>query len=145
MPAAFMNFFHVSDVQTIELPRIGRADGELVIAEGSAGVPFAIARVFTLRAPLGARRGEHAHRHCSQLLVCVHGSVDVMSDDSRDRRTLTLDQTNVGLLVPPTIWNLITFREANSVLMVICDLPYREDDYIREYSDYLKFRKAEAS
>jgi hypothetical protein len=145
MPAAVMKFFNVSDVQTIELPRIGRADGELVIAEGSAGVPFAIARVFTLRAPLGAERGVHAHRHCTQLLVCVHGSVDIMSDDSRNRRTFTLDQTHVGLLVPPTIWNLITFREANSILMVICDLPYREDDYIREYSDYLEFRKAGAS
>jgi hypothetical protein len=145
MLATPMNFSHVSDVRTIELPRFARADGELVIAEGSATVPFAIARVFTLRAPLGARLGEHAHRRCTQLMVCVHGAVDVMSDDSRDRRTFTLAQSNVGLLVPPTIWNLITFREANSVLMVICDRPYQEEDYVRVYSDFLVFRKAGAS
>ena len=145
MSAALLKFSYVSDVRTIELPHFARADGEVVIAEGASTVPFAIERVFTLRAPLGAIRGEHAHRRCTQLIVCVHGAVDIMSDDARDRRTFALDRSNLGLLVPPTIWNQITFRQDNSVLMVLCDRHYQEDDYIRFYSDYLEFRKAGAS
>jgi dTDP-4-dehydrorhamnose 3,5-epimerase-like enzyme len=145
MLAGPMSFAHVNDVRTIELPRFGRADGELVIAEGASTVPFAIERVFTLRAPLGARRGEHAHRRCTQLLVCVHGCVEIMSDDSRNTQTVTLDRAHLGLLVPPTIWNCITFRQDNSVLLVMCDRHFQEDDYIRVYSDFLVYRKAGAA
>jgi dTDP-4-dehydrorhamnose 3,5-epimerase-like enzyme len=130
------------DVRAIELPCYRREDGEIVVAEGSSQVPFAIARMFTLRAPQGATRGQHAHRRCSLLLLCVNGAVDVVNDDSHDKNTFTLDQGNVGLLVPPTIWHSVIFRETNSVLVVLCDRHFQEEDYIREYSDFLAFRKA---
>ena len=134
--------FSVNDVRTIELPCHRRADGEVVVAEASAHVPFAIARVFTISSHVGARRGEHAHRQCSQLMLCVHGAVDVISDDSRDRRTTALETNNLALLVPPTLWNTVVFRKPESVLMVLCDRPFEEEDYIRERSDFLAFRKA---
>ena len=137
-----MIHFGVNDVRTIELPCHLRADGEVVVAEASAHVPFAIARVFTISSHAGARRGEHAHRQCSQLMLCVHGAVDVISDDGRDRRTIALERSNVALLVPPTIWNTVVVRQPESVLMVLCDRSFEEEDYIREYSDFLAFRKA---
>jgi dTDP-4-dehydrorhamnose 3,5-epimerase-like enzyme len=134
--------YRASDVLTIELPCYRRDDGEIVVAEGSSHMPFAIARMFTLRAPLGVTRGQHAHRRCSLLLLCVHGAVDVVNDDSSDRRTFTLDRGNVALLVPPTIWHSLIFRATNSVLVVLCDRHFQEEDYIREYPDFLAFRKA---
>jgi hypothetical protein len=52
-----------------------------------------------------------------------------------------LDRSNLALHVPPEIWNTVLFREGDSVLAVLCDRPYEEEDYIRKYSDYLSFRQ----
>ena len=139
---ASITVYRTNDARTIELPHYRREDGEIVVAEGSSQVPFAIARMFTLRAPKGATRGQHAHRRCSLLLLCVNGAVDIVNDDSHDKSTFTLDRGNVGLLVPPTIWHSVIFRETNSVLVVLCDRHFQEEDYIRKYPDFLVFRKA---
>src|SRR5690242_1492835 len=65
----------------IELPSYRRDDGEVVVAEITAQVPFASYRLFTLTAPVGAHRGKHAHRLCSQFMLCVAGAVEVVCDD----------------------------------------------------------------
>jgi hypothetical protein len=134
--------FFVHDVQTIDLPRYSRADGEIVVAEMSASVPFSIARLFTLRGPSGGERGKHAHFQCSQFMLCVNGSIDIICDDAKEQKTFALDRNNAGLLVPPTIWNTVLFRKPDSVLAVLCDRRYDEADYIREYDDFLAWRKA---
>jgi dTDP-4-dehydrorhamnose 3,5-epimerase-like enzyme len=132
----------IAHIRMIELPRHARQDGEVVVAQAFAQVPFVIARMFTLTAPLGARRGEHAHRRCTQFMLCTHGAVDVICDDSRDKKVFTLDRNNVALCVPPTIWNTVLFKQDRSVVVVLCDRPYEEADYLREYPEFLAFRKA---
>jgi dTDP-4-dehydrorhamnose 3,5-epimerase-like enzyme len=130
------------DVRIIAMPSHRRDDGEVVVAETVGMVPFAIARMFVLRATPGAERGKHAHRRCSQLMMCVSGVVDVSCDDGESRRIFTLDRSDVALLVPPTIWNTVVFRREGSVLVVLCDRPYEASDYIREYPEFLAQRKA---
>lgn len=131
----------IADIRTIEFPCHARDNGEVVVAEGPANVPFDIARLFTVRAPEGATRGEHAHRQCSQLMLCVHGVIDITCDDGAERRTYTLDRGNLGLLVPPGIWNIVSFRSDQAVLTVLCDRRYEADDYIRAYPEFLTYRK----
>ncbi len=134
--------FDLRDVRTIDLPRHARNDGEVVVAESGDSVPFAIARVFTVTAPRNAERGKHAHRLCSQFMICVHGTVDVVCDDGGNRRSFALDRSNLALLVPPTIWSTLTYRYANSVVAVLCDRPYEKDDYVRDYAEFVAMRKA---
>jgi dTDP-4-dehydrorhamnose 3,5-epimerase-like enzyme len=134
----------IARIRLIELPRYARDDGEIVVAQAFDQVPFTMARVFTLTAPRGARRGEHAHRRCTQFMLCVHGAVDVLCDDSRDQEVFTLDRNNLALLVPPTIWNTVIFKEERSVVMVLCDRLFEEADYLREYDEFVAFRKANA-
>lgn len=134
----------IARIRLIELPRYARGDGEIVVAQAFDQVPFTMARIFTLTAPRGARRGEHAHRRCTQFMLCVHGAVDVLCDDSRDQDVFTLDHNNLALLVPPTIWNTVIFKEEHSVVMVLCDRPFEEADYLREYDEFVAFRKANA-
>jgi WxcM-like, C-terminal len=132
----------VGAVQPIELPRYSRDDGDVVVAQVAAQVAFPIARVFTVTAPLDALRGDHAHIRCTQLMLCVHGAVEIICDDGRHKRTFRLNRNNLALCVPPTIWNNIFFRQDRSVVMVLCDRPFEEGDYLREYSEFLEFRKA---
>jgi hypothetical protein len=75
------------------------------------------------------------------MMICVHGAVDIVCDDGGQRRTIELKRGTQALLVPPGIWNTVVFRENDSVLVVFCDRPYEEPDYIRDYPEFIAFRK----
>jgi dTDP-4-dehydrorhamnose 3,5-epimerase-like enzyme len=132
----------LADAKLIDLPRHASADGEVVVAEAVTQVPFRIERMFTLAAPIGAKRGRHAHRLCSQFMICVNGAVDIVCDDGRKQNTFVLDRRDVALLVPPEIWNTVDFRHDGSVLVVLCDRVYEAHDYIRDYAEFRSFRES---
>jgi dTDP-4-dehydrorhamnose 3,5-epimerase-like enzyme len=132
----------LSEVRFIDLPRHARADGEVIVAEAAAQVPFRIERMFALTAPAGAERGRHAHRRCSQFMICVSGAVDVVCEDGSRKNTFALNRRNQALLVPPGLWNTVEFRQNESVLIVLCDRVYEADDYIRDYAEFLSFRES---
>jgi hypothetical protein len=130
----------LADVQRIELPLHEAENGELVVMEGLSHVPFQIARAFTVRAPVDAVRGMHAHRCCAQFLVCVSGEIEVVCDTGNEQQAVVLDRPGLGLLIPPSIWATEIYRRADSVLVVLCDRKYEADDYIRDYDAFKAFR-----
>jgi dTDP-4-dehydrorhamnose 3,5-epimerase-like enzyme len=132
----------LSEARLIELPRHARADGEVIVAEAAAQVPFRIERMFTLAASAGAKRGRHAHRLCSQFMICVSGAVDVVCEDGSNKNTFALNRRKQALLVPPGLWNTVEFRQDESVFIVLCDRLYEADDYIRDYNQFLSFRES---
>jgi dTDP-4-dehydrorhamnose 3,5-epimerase-like enzyme len=136
------DLFNLNHVRTIDLPRHSRADGEVVAAEAAAQVPFRIERMFALAAPVGAKRGRHAHRLCAQFMICVSGAVAVICEDGSKQKTFALDRRDLALLVPPGLWNTVEFRQDGTVLVVLCDRVYEADDYIRDYAEFLSFREA---
>jgi dTDP-4-dehydrorhamnose 3,5-epimerase-like enzyme len=131
----------VADVHALTLPRHSHADGDLVVLEEGKQIPFVAARVFTVRASAGAVRGRHAHKRCNQLLVCVHGVIAVECDDSDAKTNYLLDGSDKGLLIPASIWGTETYRTDGAVLMVLCDRRYEEDDYLRNYEQFLNWRR----
>ena len=133
---------YVSDVKDLTLPSRARENGELVVAEAHKECPYTIARVFTVRAAAGAVRGRHAHRQCSQFMICVHGAIEVTCDDGAAQKTFSLDRGNKALLVPPGIWATETYLVDGSVLSVLCDRPYEEDDYMRDFEAFLEWRRS---
>jgi dTDP-4-dehydrorhamnose 3,5-epimerase-like enzyme len=136
--------FDLSDITLCDLPRHVRDDGEVVVAEGGQ-VPFTIARLFVVRAPRGATRGQHAHRRCTQMMICVNGALDIECDDGSRKKTFTLDRGNLALILPPSIWASLVFRKPDSALAVLCDRPYEEHDYIRDYQEFSAMRKKAVS
>ena len=132
----------IGEARLIELPRHARTDGEVIVAEATAQVPFRVERMFALAAPAGSTRGRHAHRLCSQFMICVSGAVDVVCDDGRSKNIFALDRRNQALLVPPGLWNTVEFRRSDSVLVVLCDRVYEAEDYIRDYAEFLSFRES---
>jgi dTDP-4-dehydrorhamnose 3,5-epimerase-like enzyme len=133
-----------SEARVVELPRHARADGEVIVAEVAAQVPFRIERMFALAAPAGATRGRHAHRLCSQFMICVNGAVGVLCDDGKKKNMFALERRDRALLVPPGLWNTVEFRQDGSVLIVLCDRVYEAHDYIRDYAEFLSFRSVQA-
>ncbi len=129
-------------VKIIDLPRQVSATGELVVLQALDGVvPFSIMRVFTVRAGPNVTRGRHAHKQCSQLMVCAYGRCEVTCSDGLSNQNFLLDGADHGLLVPAGVWAEQRYLDLDTVLMVLCDRPYEEHDYIRNYEDFLAFRK----
>ncbi len=130
-----------SDLKPVSLAHHARDDGQVSILD-QADLPFAITRLFFVSAVQGAKRGMHAHRLCSQFMICTSGEVEVICDDGETSRSFALDRPNLGLLVPPGIWATEIYRAPGSVLTVACDRPYEEDDYIRDYETFRQYRAA---
>jgi len=132
----------VDNIREITLPHNVRADGDLVVAQQGKELSFASVRLFTVRGNKGAVRGRHAHKRCTQFLICVHGEIDVECDDGSGKRLTVLDRGNKGLLIPPSIWSTETYCTDGAVLAVLCDRLYEEDDYIRDYDQFLTWRRS---
>ncbi|MFN7662603.1 MAG: sugar 3,4-ketoisomerase [Alphaproteobacteria bacterium] len=103
-------------------------------------VPFSIKRVFTIKTQDHCKRGFHAHKECAQLLVCLTGRCTVICDDGESRQSIVLDTPKEGLLIPPSIWAEQDY-EPNTILMVLTDHLYDESDYIRDYNEFLQYRR----
>jgi dTDP-4-dehydrorhamnose 3,5-epimerase-like enzyme len=114
-------------------------NGVLCVYEGGQQVSFDIRRVFTVSARAGDIRGDHAHKQCTQLMVCVSGKIRVSCDDGSEATWHVLDNMGAGLLVPPGIWAREEYMTDGAVLMVLCDRGYEAEDYIRDYNDYKTF------
>jgi len=108
---------------------------------GGGHFPFDIRRVFTVSAKAGDIRGDHAHKKCSQLLVCVSGRIRVSWDNGSVVSDQLLENMGSGILIPPGIWAKEEYLEDDSVLMVLCDRGYESEDYIRSYPEFREFIK----
>ena len=123
----------------VELPKITDPRGNLTFVEGGGHIPFDIQRVYYLYdVPGGAERGGHAHKGLHQLIIAMSGSFDVVLDDGRHKRRFHLNRSYYGLYVCPMIWRELDNFSSASVCMVLASNHYDEDDYYRNYQDYLK-------
>lgn len=129
----------------LELPRVTDPRGNLTYLEGGFHVPFDILRVYYVYdVPGGAERGGHAHRELQQLIIALTGSFDVILDDGRDWRRVRLDRAYRGLYVAPMIWRELRNFSSGSVCLVLASAPFDEDDYLRDYQEFLRAARGDA-
>ena len=130
----------MESVKLLEFPIFEEDSGELVVFEENiAVIPFLIKRIFNVRSEKDSVRGKHAHRLCSQILICSNGSIQVTCDDSTNKEIYILDKPNYGLLVSPGIWAEQKYLKQNTSMTVICDRLYEAEDYISDYADFRIF------
>jgi hypothetical protein len=123
----------------VDLPKISDPRGSLTFIEGQRHAPFDIQRVYYLYdVPGGAERGGHAHKGLQQLIVAMSGSFDVVLDDGRQKRRFHLNRSYTGLYLCPMIWRELDNFSSGSVCMVLASSRYDEDDYYRDYGDYMQ-------
>lgn len=123
--------------QIIDIQKITDPRGNLSVVESGVGIPFDIKRIFYLYdVPADSERGGHAHHRAIQLMIAVAGSFDVVLDNGREQRLYTLNRPYKGLLIPPGFWRTMENFSSGSVCLVVTNVLYSEDDYIREYQDF---------
>jgi hypothetical protein len=132
----------VYDCTIIELKKHHLDKGNLTVVENFRSVPFSVQRIYYLYdVPGGESRGGHAHKELNQLIVAASGSFDVILNDGEIKRTVSLNRPYLGLLVVPGIWRELNNFSSGSVCLVLASLTYDENDYIREYNNYIEYKK----
>lgn len=134
----------VFDCSLCELNKMHDREGNLTYMYENIHVPFPINRVFySYDVPGGEDRGAHAHKSCHQFLIAASGAFEVALDDGVNKRTVLLNRPFWGLHVPPGIWASEQGFSSGSICLVLASEGYSEEDYIRNYDDYLEYIKSQ--
>lgn len=125
------------NIEILNLPKVEDYRGNIAIIEKDV-VPFDIKRVYYLYdVPSTAKRGGHAHKDQSELLIALSGSFDVILKDEKTEQTVTLNKPDKGLLIKTNVWRELENFSSGSVCLVVVSDVFKEEDYIRNYDDYL--------
>lgn len=127
----------------VEVPLIVDPLGSIGVVEGPRLLPFEVKRFYFIRGvPSHATRGSHAHRQLHQLIIAVNGSVTVELDDGTSVQQFVLGGPDVGLHVPPGYWRTLHSFAPDTVVAVVASREYDESDYIRDYDDFVAWRRS---
>lgn len=131
---------NIYDCVILPLVKIHNRAGNITIIEGQKNIPFDLQRIYYLYdIPGGEGRGGHAHKELQQLIVAASGSFDVMLDDGTNKKIVTLNRPDFGLLVVPGIWRELLEFSSGAICLVMVSLKYDESDYIRNYTEFLNY------
>ena len=132
----------IYDCMLLTLPKNHQLNGNLTSITNSQEVPFDIKRIYYLYdVPGGNSRGGHAHKDLYQIMIALSGSFSVTLDDGTLKRSFLLNQPYQGLLIPPGLWRDLDNFSSGSICMVLASELYDEEDYFRDYNQFLNFKK----
>lgn len=125
--------------QLIDFTIMGDERGSLIALEEHHNAPFDIKRVYYIFGTKeGVRRGFHAHKDLKQIAICVSGSCKFHLDDGTNKQEILLDSPDKGLLIEGLIWREMYEFSSDCVLLVMASEYFDDNDYIRDYSEFMK-------
>lgn len=131
----------LEQVKLINLPKFEDKRGNLSFIEQHDQIPFEIKRVYWIYdVPGGQKRGGHAFKEQGELIVALSGSFDVKIDDGKKEELYSLNRSYYGLYIPSGYWREMNNFSTNSLALVLSSTSFSEDDYIRSYRDFIKFK-----
>ena len=117
----------------------GDERGQLVALEEHKDIPFEIKRVYYMYdTKKDVHRGFHAHKSLEQILICIHGSCKVLLDNGTEKKIVSLEKPYEGLYIANNMWREMYDFSEDAVLMVLASEYYKEEDYIRDYNEFLR-------
>lgn len=132
---------NINDCKFIDLGKIHNRSGNITVIEENNLIPFLVKRIYYLYdIPGGAERGGHAHINLYQLVIAASGSFSVAINDGVNSKIAHLNQPYTGLLIVPGIWRELNSFSSGSICLVLASEHYSENDYIRDYSNYLTYK-----
>ena len=128
------------DIKYYSFQEHGDERGQLIALEEMKDVPFIIKRIYYMYGSGSkVRRGYHAHKNLQQILICVHGSCKIHLDNGKETEEVLLDKPYIGLFISNDMWREMYDFSEDAVLLVLASDYYKEEDYIRDYSEFVKF------
>ena len=135
-----MKFF-LKDIKKYKIKNIYDKKSIITVFSKKEVSQFKFKRIFFVRNGKTGVRGNHAHKKCYQFMFSLKGKIKLVCDDGLKKKKIKLEPDKNGIMVPPTIWTKQEYLTKNSILGVICDRNYEEEDYIRNYIEFKKIYK----
>lgn len=131
--------------ELFNLDVMGDARGKLISIEGGKSVPFEIKRVYWIYDTLpDIDRGFHAHKNLEQLIVAIDGACEFVLDDGKEREFVRLDRPDKALFIGKNMWREMRHFSYGCKLLVLASEHYNQNEYIRDYDEFLKFTSQES-
>ncbi|MCM1251818.1 MAG: FdtA/QdtA family cupin domain-containing protein [Clostridium sp.] len=128
------------EINMIQFQLHGDERGALISLEEKKNIPFEVKRVYFMYGTKeGIRRGMHAHKTLKQVLFCPCGACTILLDDGKERKSVRLDNPSEGLVIEAAIWREMFDFTPDAVLTVLASDYYDENDYIRDYDEFLQY------
>ena len=125
------------EVKLLEFDRIRDARGNLSFFENHSQIPFSIKGIeYFYDIPGGGGFKGYSCKHHKEVIIALSGSVDVIVDNGIERQCITLNRSYIGLYLPDQLWRQIKNFSTNSIVLVVSDSFYDDDDYVRNFKDF---------
>ena len=126
----------------INFKKFTKASGKLLPITFNNKFPIKVKRMFFIYGKKNHRRGEHAHKKCSQLFIPIKGKIKIIMKYRKTEKSVLLNANRSrSLFVPPKIWSSVEFLNSNSLVLVLTDYEYDFKDYIETYKEFIAFQK----
>ena len=137
-----MKLNNINKVKKINLSTIKSQDAIINVFE-TINKYFEIKRVFTITISKLKKnlRGKHAHKIDKQIITCPYGSIKFTVKDGKRKKSFILNSSKFGIFVPQHIWTETEYLKKNTVVVCYSSTKFNEKSYIRNYDQFLKFRK----
>lgn len=131
----------INSIQLLKIPVVEDTRGNLAFIQ-EAVLPFEFKRVYYLfDVPSNAFRGGHSHIVQQEVLIALSGSFEVVLNDGIEKKSFLLNKPNIGLHIPTGIWRELQNFSSGAVCLVLASDVYDEQDYIRDFNEFLESKK----
>jgi oxalate decarboxylase/phosphoglucose isomerase-like protein (cupin superfamily) len=129
-------------VKLVDLPKILDPRGNLSFFENNNQIPFDIKRTYWVYdVPGGEIRGSHAFKESHELIIALSGSFDLILNDGKKEFKYNLRRSYNGVYVPNLIWRRLENFSTNSLALIVSNIEYNEQDYIRDFDEFKKIKE----
>ncbi|MDD3945321.1 MAG: FdtA/QdtA family cupin domain-containing protein [Bacteroidales bacterium] len=129
------------NVKKVKLPKYPDKRGNLSFVSNFSEIPFEIKRTYWIYdVPGGECRGGHAFKENEEFIIALSGSFDVTVNDGRNKKIFTLNRSYYGLYVPKGFWRVMSNFSTNSLALLFASIAYDDNDYIRDFNEFLKLK-----
>ena len=126
----------------INLKKFTKPSGKLLPITFNSKFPIKVKRMFFIYGKKKYKRGDHAHKKCSQVFIPINGKIKInMKYRKTEKNVLLSANRSRSLFVPPKIWSSVEFLNSNSLVLVLTDYEYDFKDYIETYKEFIEFQK----
>ena len=126
----------------INIKKFTKPSGKLLPITFNNKFPINVKRIFVIYGKKKYKRGDHAHKKCSQIFIPLMGEIKISIKYKKTEKSINLShKDSKALLVPSRIWSRVEFLKNNSVVLVLSDYEYDFKDYIETYEEFVEFQK----
>ena len=126
----------------INFKKFTKSSGKLLPITFNNKFPIKVKRMFFIYGRKKYKRGDHAHKKCSQVFIPIKGKIKINMKYRKTEKSVLLNANrSKSLFVPPKIWSSVEFLNNNSLVLVLTDYEYEFKDYIETYEEFIAFQK----